>query len=386
MNKSIMNDRELLKGRISLCFSAYQIIGRKVFFSFLQCNGLYSYDLDNEKIEFVCFFKEDPIGKENLHWDSFVYGEWIGFVPYGSIFLTLFNHKSGEMRCIRISDSLPPTFFKCFLINDKVWMISQVADNRGDCRNICVFDLGITKFVPQLEVSDQIRNKLGYTPDTSSFFSLSASRYNNELLVALYNTNTIARISTEDLKVSYIEIKEIDDLATVSVIENRVWLSRLGGGDVYSYSMNNDGDIKIIRSKKEDVKRRPYREIVRIKDRIIIVPDNETNLLFVDEDDYLREIPYPADMKRCAWESCPKFGIVSEYENELLLSPQSWKSMALVSSDCIIKLKSVDTCFDRISEPVNVYMSHGVFDRLLMINEWDGALEYYIDCLGSEVI
>lgn len=120
------------EGLIKAFFFASVKINKRIYFSHWLRNGLFYLDLDSQKIEFVCGFREE-MKTGNLHNYAFVYRREIWFIPStNGEKIAVYSLETGQMKYIslptRDHKNSTNKFSSVLKKNEQVWLIPDGYD------------------------------------------------------------------------------------------------------------------------------------------------------------------------------------------------------------------------------------------------------------------
>lgn len=254
--------------KIQLGASADIAINNKIWFSSFEFNGLYCYDVETKKLEYIAKFEGVSASQSFLHGDAFLDdNQNIIFIPI-------------KDRYIRIVDTVGKCVvsYKLSALNDKetIWGGTKLNNE------LVLFTSGYRIFF-----FDLTRKKLSKIKDISDY-KWDAGFHNdifrdalftrNELFLMLGNINTssIIQIGLNDDSYKKIELKNIAGTVTsISKVDNSYWILTSDSTDVIEW----DGKDHYITYKNEEVRWMdnstqriiPYKKVISIGDDIWVI-------------------------------------------------------------------------------------------------------------------
>lgn len=202
-----------------LSFSAGEIVGQTLYCSNSNMNGLFQIELESETISFVGYFKENPVNIQELHTSSFLYKEWICFVPKNARGVDIYNWKTGEFRCIHFNEK-QGYYVNAICCENLAWFIPVDMSNP-------IFSLNLDEFSICIYPSPSICMK-----SKKNVGKLYRVAYlNREIYAAIFGTKYMFcfRVDTQEMRILD---TGIDDLCVVNSGANGLWFLKEHGNEL----------------------------------------------------------------------------------------------------------------------------------------------------------
>ena len=358
---------------IKLNFSAFQIIGDHLYFSLLKCNGLYSYSLITNKVDFICYFEKEKYNQEYLHLYSLLYDDKIIFIPYMGKYIAIFEPKNNSLEYIDCDVSSHCSYIKAFIYDHELWLIPQIFD-RNKRNEIRVYDLKNNIFTDNDRLNDYLAGISNY------FFSFGVCSNNNDLFIALYGTNKILQINTISRKYKLIICEESIEISTVDIFGESLIISLIGSDQLKLIDLNGKF-IYAYTGIHEELQgsRRLYSCVMKLKEKYFVFPQDSNDILFLDENNrklktvFKNKILHNSNYGIGGGQIVTKDGIV-------FLAQCIFDRMILIKDDYTVDFVDIKIDFGEPDKKnvLEKYLDSGVFD--LNIEE-DMTLEDFVDLI-----
>ena len=358
---------------INCYFSAFQIVNGIIYYSMIDFNGLFSYDIEKGESRFISLFEKEKISENELHLDSVLYKNSIIFIPYNGRYLSIYNTDTGKMSYIEMSKGKDCSYYKGIIYKRKLWLIPQViSSDNFDRFNICTIDLETWNIERYAEI-DRF-----YTNSAQGIFSFGACSYQNKLYIALYGKNSILSINMENNQTERIVIQKINGLSTIDIIDDYFWISENNTGNIFITDIN--GNIKRVIGEEYSDRHyvRMFNCIRKLGDMIYVFPQNSDSIYCVK--DVLKTVDTIEELhRRKRYSYCT--GEILEYNNELFVAPVEYNRMISIGIDGELMFYDIKIDVDVLKNEKVEYYEH--LD-IGMYEEGEISLKEYIESICKQ--
>lgn len=244
-----------------LNFQAGEIVERTFYCSNLNMNGLFQIDIESGKLLFIDYFKDNPIDTRNMHFGSFLYKDWIVFVPGNSKGIDLYNWKTKEFRCIYFNNK-KGYWVNSILCGDIAWFIPADLSKPIFCLDLINFST-FTYQSPADYIGNTLKKGKMYR----------AAYLEGKIYAAIYRTRYIFCFCIETKKTEILDI-DFTDLSLIDSGEDGLWILKEYGNEICHWKPNS-GEKKILKCPVRSVIKEHERmasSILELKNDIYIFP------------------------------------------------------------------------------------------------------------------
>ena len=227
-------------------------------------NGLYRYDLEKRKLEFVHRFERISISKASLHKEMRVIGNEIFLFPLRDNKIRIFNKKTSKESYI----DLPPGHGNRF----DVWVGEKKAlifsdDNNSD---ILCFDFETRTISSDVKLNELCMKLIG-----KKDWTVKKGSYNNTLIVLDNDTQKVYCIDTDTYQYKIIDVKPIKEgIEKICFFKRKYWFLLRESHDIVAYDIDMKIYIRYKAETTEYIENRkfiPYSNIVQWENELIIL-------------------------------------------------------------------------------------------------------------------
>ena len=251
------------------------IVDRNLFFSSSECNGLYSWKLDSNIVEFVQFFPGEDIFAKNLFGHVIVLGGRIYFLPINASYVCEYNVENGMIETIcfpgKDNDSV---HISCYIRYKDGYLL--IPANLRDM--FFYFDLKEKRITAEETIGRLVSEKLR-DKDAIICRHQGACLCGDKLFVAVMNTDVFVEIN---LKERVVDIHVFEGMLFNNVIsyDDKLWFTDTRGNIVGNWNLNGEKKIYLTEDGAFYFSFIPYR------DKLLLVSTGHTRILKFDDDDW----------------------------------------------------------------------------------------------------
>ena len=254
------------KNRLSI--NAFEIIDEYLYFSSLNCNGLYRMKIGYEQAEFIGTFPNEKLDVRHLHGAVKGFEGKIYFAPYIGNCLDVFDISTGEFTTIDLKSyagDIKGKFYGIHIYNRKVILIPSRA------KVIIVYDIDSQRIEVHEEWTEYVDISIN---ESIPQIKNGSFIYKDKLFVPYGKYAALLEISLKDFRVKVKEFENIDCGFVDAIFmpeSNKVYLLANGKGSIYEVDLNTNEIIEYA-SKEifEDVPF-PYIKMIDLPNSILLV-------------------------------------------------------------------------------------------------------------------
>lgn len=245
----------------------------KVYFSALNNNGLYSYDVSSKETTFLTSFPNEKIDARHLHGAVIEFESKLYFAPMNGRYIAIYNIEKSEIQTIDIHVAdvgLYSKYFDALVYKRKIIFIPSRA------KNIIILDIDTQK----VEFHSEWQNELILSEGNKSPMIKNGSFIKDDMLYMPYcRNNHLIKMSLIDFSVSHISINGVDSGFVDAIFDekdNCIWLLQNGKAAIVKVSIN-DGTSEMfsIDCEEENIDF-PYVNMIDM-DKYIYLPSYQSN-------------------------------------------------------------------------------------------------------------
>lgn len=195
-----------------LRFRVGEIIGQTLYCSNVNMNGLFRINIDSGDISFAGYFRESPVNTQGMHTSSFLYKDWICFVPKKARVIDFYNWRTKEFYSIPFNDGkgYPVNGILCGNI---AWFIPIDAENPVFSLNLDTFSLCNYSSPMSCMEKKQIAGRLFYR----------VAYLDGKLYAAIYKTSYVFCFDIDTHKMIILD-SGVNDLCVTDSGKDGLWL------------------------------------------------------------------------------------------------------------------------------------------------------------------
>lgn len=229
-----MNERYVQR----LSMHAYVKVDSGIYFSALNHNGLYSYDVEKDELSYICSFQDEVLDRRHLHSDVVRVGEKLYFIPMNGSSMHIYDLKTGAVTAIGlqqyVAQGVPSKFNKAFVVGDKILLIP------GRSHYIIIFDTCTEEIY-----ADNEWFRKSHLEDSSMDIICKYAAFirGDELYMFSCRNSDMLRVSLEDYsaKVTRIDGNEKGYLdAVYDAAKQEVWLLENGNNGIVRLELDTN--------------------------------------------------------------------------------------------------------------------------------------------------
>lgn len=210
-----------------LSFCAGEIVEKNFYFSNSNMNGLFQMDLESENLSFVGYFEENPVDAQELHTGSFLYKEWICFVPRNAKGIDVYNWKTGEFKCIHFNNE-KEYYVNAIRCGNLAWFIPVDISNPIFSLNLDMFSVCTYPSPLTCMKSREIIGRL-----------YRIAYLDRKIYAAIFGTKYVFCFYTDTQKMEILDIG-INDLCAVNCGANGLWFLKEHGKELYYWETKSN--------------------------------------------------------------------------------------------------------------------------------------------------
>ena len=252
-----------------------------IYFSTLNYNGLYTYDLKNEKLNFIAHFPNERIDKRHIHGATVCVNQKVYFIPMNGCYIGVYDIKKNKVYNIalnKIPQEIYSKFYGAIVRENKIILIP--------CRVHYIVEIDV--ITEEITYYEEWFKLLNLEKDCNEMLVKNAFYIINEkLYLGFLLKSFLIEISLIDYSVKKIEIEGMGGFVDLSYDEdkNQIWLLRYKSNEILSYNISNKKTETynfIEKTAIENIEI-PYISIVDIGDCIYILSYQGNNTIAFDK-------------------------------------------------------------------------------------------------------
>jgi len=303
-------------GRLNIATAASVIDDGIIWFSALDFNGFFKYDIKNEKMKWISKFEGELESSRGLHSSVHICKDEVIFTPIYDRKLRIYNKTSEKLLALDIpANEYVEFFYDGILIDNEIYFMSNDL-------KMWVFDVKKRTIVEDIQISNLIKNGIKESEKKLAYVRSSEERM---FLIELdkkvwHELNLVER----KLYTNRLEINE--NIFSISFINKRYWIFFEDTMDIVIWEKCGTSRVHKAEDNEWLNERKwvPYVGAYQIRDKIfalnyyskyIMTPDSESEMIkkaFLYPDGY--EIVYHGGVGPC-------YINAFAYNNEVLFIP-----------------------------------------------------------------
>lgn len=256
-------------------------VDEDIYFSNYRCNGLYKYNMKNEKFEFVCFFSNVDSLQQGIHSKAIYENGTIYFLPFCSCVINCYEVQTGKEYSFVIDNNKKREAYcsNAYFENGKIHLFPCYS---GD--DYVEFDCEREKVIYNEEITKIIRENVKENAP------LRMDRYRGKLYFCEVGGNKIYTYERGRLDVLSLQ----DNLYGFFVNDDECWITYKDSQDVVKYT----NDYKRTVYKYENVESSecnsfPYSNMAFLEDDIFILNQYANHIMKINKEKKQIEIAFP---------------------------------------------------------------------------------------------
>lgn len=217
---------------------AYVRAGSGIYFSALNYNALYSYDLEKEELSYICSFPDERIDIRHLHCAAVRAGEKLYFIPMNGSRIHIFDLKTDLVSSVDLGRyaavNVPSKFNKAFVDGDRIILVP------GRSHYLIVLDT----LTDTVTASDEWFQKCGLGDDfTDMICKYAAFIKDRTLYMISCLRGGLVKISLEDYGAELIRLEGNERGYLDAVYDEEakaVWLLENGSNGILKLDLRTD--------------------------------------------------------------------------------------------------------------------------------------------------
>ena len=233
-----------------------------IWYSCIEMNSLYRFDIAKKVNKFVCLFPDEKSGQREMHRICQYVNGIIIFLPFQGNHIHIYTPNSYMMESIFFSEYV----YDSFVVDDEIWMICGLNGEK-----LYVFNV-IDKTLREIKEYKEAYKTLGVQGGRRFKY------HNGHIWFGCLGTNRIADwdIEKSELRVHNTDIKNI---FAICPTDNACWVIDRDTPNIHEWNYSdhvtthNIDDIEILADiGKLSVPPRYYNNLFKFMDRIILLP------------------------------------------------------------------------------------------------------------------
>lgn len=250
-------------------YEAGEKVGKYIFYSHIDFNGLFRLDIEKLENVFICHFDDDYCVKKK-HNKSLRLGKNIIFLPSYGNYIDVFNYETYEMKRIKLNryKSLGAITgsFVCF--DNILYVCPFFLSPKGLELPFYQISLDTFEALERWDINDKVRTECKHKGELCLWYGNS---YGSEIYSVIFRSNKVIKI---DLKNGFVKSEEapINNLYGIGVYNNNHFLVTYNGS---LFSMNSNKYL--FENVNEDEK--TIRYVERYKNKLYLIPEFGDSLI-----------------------------------------------------------------------------------------------------------
>lgn len=274
-NKLSSSSNQIMEN--NLCFSDFIKIDKKLWFVHNFLPALFTYDIENQKIEFV---KQLPFELGNTvrsYCEIIKYKEKLILIPMSSSDICIYNTKTKKISTKEIKQAKYCNFMKGVTYNNKLFMIPTAYDA------IVEFDMEQEKVKYHSKCISALQNFTGY--DGGYNFMYGVVEIENKLYLSSVQANYILEFNMDNGKYNIYEVGDKGYTYWDMVFDGKYfWLNPFKGNDIVRWDKETN-EYKVYNSypKNFNGESECFLKFIDFDDKIIAIPKTSNMFISIDK-------------------------------------------------------------------------------------------------------
>lgn len=294
-----------------------------IWYSAIERNGLYKYDLKKKRNEFVCFFDEEKILKKEIHRSCLAVANQLFFLPFNGKHIHIYNLDSFTMEAIEFCECV----IDSFSVMNEIWMICG-----GNGERLFVYNTDNRKIREVSEYGDAIK-KLG------EHGGRRFNYYEGKIWFGCLASNQVANWDVRENKLNVYKTS-IEDIFAVFPTENICWVVDRNTSNIYGWDYKEKvivyktDNLRITAEKEAlSVSTRFYNNICSCDNKIVFMPAYTDSLVIFNKG----EFTYYTIKANERYKNMPKCFGYAKNKNKVYLVPFCTDEFIEIDSNATIE-------------------------------------------------
>lgn len=253
-------------------YEAGEKIGKYIYYSHLDFNGLFRFDIELQENEFIRHF-EDDLNIKKKHNNSLIVGNNIIFLPGISRYIDVFNYETFETKRIELNKyknqgAITGSF--CYFSNQLIICPFFLSPSTMELPFYQI-DLDSCVVKERWDINEKVKKVCNHIGETCLWYG---NKCGSKVYAVIYRTDKLIEIDFEKELVTKV-ISPVGDLYGVAAVGDDFWLITFHGLIVKS-SLGKTTYV----SKEENLK--AFRFVEKYGDRIFLIPEFDKSVLCFD--------------------------------------------------------------------------------------------------------
>ncbi len=251
------------------------IFRNKLWFSAIDRNGLFYYDLVKKKTEFVMLFPREDLDSSFIHWKCLLYNSCIFFFPKYGENIHIFELESNKMKTLHFTEKV----LESCISGDYIWLFC--SDSRKH-----LFKMNLSTY--EIEYVEDFFAESNRLFGNNSILLSRVVTIGDHLVFGILGTNTIGVWDATNSRLKTIQT-DIDDIFSVMVSDGNYWVVDRHSSYVYRLDekqrvlkISVDNDLSY--HETESMIRRFYNNILHINGFIVVLPAFGNSVVIIGDD------------------------------------------------------------------------------------------------------
>lgn len=274
-NKLSSSNNQIMEN--NLCFSDFIKIDNKLWFVHNFLPALFTYDIENQRLEFV---KQLPFESGNTirsYCEIIKYKEKLILIPMNSSEICVYNIKTKEISTKEIKQAKYCNFMRGITYNNKLFMIPTAYDA------IVEFDMEQEKVKYHSKCITKLKKITGY--DGGYNFMYGVVEMENKLYLSSVQSNYILEFDMDNGKYMIYEVGDKGHTYWDMVFDGKYfWLNPFKGKDIVRWNKETN-ESKVYNSYPEDFNgdSECFLRFIDFDEKIIAVPKTSNMFISIDK-------------------------------------------------------------------------------------------------------
>ncbi len=243
--------------------------GDDLYFSSLEFNGLFRYNIKARKSELLGSFPKEKMLSKTLHRRIVFFDDSIYFVPYKGKGIGEYNLKTKDINCYVFKEDEVLSFSNCYLFNDRLILIPT-----NNIFPFMEFDLRNKRFISRVDINKNITDKLGSDKGVGFDVYSSALIGQNEILLSVWGRNIVVEYNVISGNVQSFEFDDDLCIRNICFDNGKIYATELGLYGFVEISLHDRHFNRYLLPIK-GVKELPYSFLIKKDDSVLLVPGME---------------------------------------------------------------------------------------------------------------
>ena len=205
------------------------------YFSAIEFNGLFRWNNETGKTEFVCFFDDELATQANLHSHVILHEKRMYFIPFSGRGISIYDLNSKKMDFVSMTDIMDSNanIAVALLKDNKIYLFPYYTRSN----DFMVFDLESKEISTWNEMTIKVK-KLGLNSFCDFF---GAVLRGNELLMVIFGTGVVLKYNFEENNLKKMLFADYR-FGNVSLVNDDYYITACDG---CIYRLDEDGNLSL---------------------------------------------------------------------------------------------------------------------------------------------